>query len=89
VQGWNLERMHMPVSCFRCCPFVVDIAAGWLLIAVIFCLDDNSPTSRKDAAMGIQLIRLEEEPPEDRVHCHVVPIWQMHKIANHYFSLFS
>jgi len=60
-----------------------------MLIVIIFCLNDNSPTSRKDTAMGIQLIRLEKESPEDRVHRHIVPIWQMHKIANHYFSFLS
>jgi len=46
-----------------------------MIVGKVFGLQNDCPSCREDAAMNIELIRLEEEAPEDWQYRQILTIW--------------
>lgn len=54
------------------------ICVGLVLVRVVFGLDDDSPTSREDTAVDIELVRFEEVASKDWDDSQILPIGKMY-----------
>lgn len=57
------------------------IRGAFVFVRVVFGLDDDSPASRKNAAVDVEFIGLEEVAAKDGDDCQVLAIWEMYDIG--------